>query len=508
MVSMTVLVMKEQVNYENIANVRSLFVLSRAFSRQIPGFAIGTTIVMREVGVRFPRGQELKLPQKNQLRQESDTKNRNTVLGVLNHANIKFSERDLLVLAQPGIDEGELYWKSIEDFLNFAAVVASERANISGQSLIDLFDAAKPSILQINDFSNPSLPFGAIMEKIATHYLTQACTAATAAIANDIRQYFRQLNSSQLRSGVDPIRVRNTKDRCMRDFETKANALFVRVLNYAPQESLKQRESLTQTVDSMFRQEFLERCVAIVLPELQSEILSEIKSKIANEMRDLSVVAIGSFSFSNLSARQEQAAESEFRDATNQVDQGLVSGVGFRSLSESLRRAVSDHVKEIEKGRKSEYAAYQETEQRRQAAEAERIRQAALERQQREEAERRRKAEQERQNLLRWQRQEEERRQREREDAARRAEEERQRLIQQQELERQRQEEQQRREQARWEALQRQWAREAREREEQQRREREEEARRRRCREQELEDERRRRRYQADSSSSGGCQVC
>jgi septin family protein len=34
MVSMTVLVMKEQVNHENIENVRSLFVLSHAFSRQ------------------------------------------------------------------------------------------------------------------------------------------------------------------------------------------------------------------------------------------------------------------------------------------------------------------------------------------------------------------------------------------------------------------------------------------------------------------------------------------
>jgi hypothetical protein len=43
-VSLTVLVMKEQMNHENIENTRSLFVLSHAFSCQLPGFAIGTNI--------------------------------------------------------------------------------------------------------------------------------------------------------------------------------------------------------------------------------------------------------------------------------------------------------------------------------------------------------------------------------------------------------------------------------------------------------------------------------
>jgi hypothetical protein len=44
MVSMTVLVMKDMVNHENIENVRSMFVLSHPFSRHLRGFSIGTTI--------------------------------------------------------------------------------------------------------------------------------------------------------------------------------------------------------------------------------------------------------------------------------------------------------------------------------------------------------------------------------------------------------------------------------------------------------------------------------
>jgi hypothetical protein len=95
-VSMITLVMKEQVNYENIEHVRSLFVLSHAFTRQLPGFSIGTTIMMQEVGVSDPKGQRLSLDEKNALRQQSDHRQRQLILDVLNRARLNFSERDLL----------------------------------------------------------------------------------------------------------------------------------------------------------------------------------------------------------------------------------------------------------------------------------------------------------------------------------------------------------------------------------------------------------------------------
>jgi hypothetical protein len=128
MVTMTVLVMKDQVNHENVDHARSLFVLSHAFSRELPGFAIGTTIMMRDVGIRVDRGTKPSLTERNQMRQHSDTDQRVRILEVLNRAGILFSDQDLLVLAQPTFDDRDLYWKSIEDFLVFTANVASIRA--------------------------------------------------------------------------------------------------------------------------------------------------------------------------------------------------------------------------------------------------------------------------------------------------------------------------------------------------------------------------------------------
>jgi ribosomal protein L35AE/L33A len=67
MASMIVQVMKGQVNQQNISDVRAQFVLSRAFTRKLPGFSIGTTIMMREVGVRLPKGRKPSIAERNEM---------------------------------------------------------------------------------------------------------------------------------------------------------------------------------------------------------------------------------------------------------------------------------------------------------------------------------------------------------------------------------------------------------------------------------------------------------
>jgi hypothetical protein len=163
MASMTVLVMKDQVNQENIPHVRSLFVLSHAFIREVPGFEIGTVIMMRDIGVR---GRNLSLDEQNKMRQAADVTQRQKIIEVLDGAELEFSEENLLVLAQPNFDPPDLYWRSVQDLLVFTADIASTRANISGASLLDLFKEAKPSIMQVQDFSNPSIPFEQILNNI------------------------------------------------------------------------------------------------------------------------------------------------------------------------------------------------------------------------------------------------------------------------------------------------------------------------------------------------------
>jgi hypothetical protein len=257
MVSMTVLVMKEQVNRENIENVRSLFLLSHAFSSQLPGFSIGTTIMMRDVGIRYPRVQKLTVHQKNCLRQKADEEQRGKIMELLNENHISFSERDFLVLAQPEFDEANLYWESINDFLYFLANIAANRSHVSGNSLLDLLQEAKPSIMQVTDFSNPSIPFNTIVQNIVDRYLKKASSTTIADGENEIKTRIMQLSSAHLRGGLDARFVGDIIAKWIRAFEEKAEQLFPHLLEYSPDQAEEHRELIKNSIEMITNRLFV-----------------------------------------------------------------------------------------------------------------------------------------------------------------------------------------------------------------------------------------------------------
>jgi hypothetical protein len=358
LVSMTVLVMKDLVNHDNVESVRSLFDLSHAFSRHLPGFEIGTTIMMREVGIRYPRGKTLTLDQKDQLRQQSDVKQRGMILDVLNRARVAFSEDDLLVLAQPTFDDPDLYWKSINDFLFFAVHVAEKRKPISGKSLLALFGEAKPSIMAITDFSNPSIPFEQIMQNITNRYLKEAQDIAIAAVEPDVRDHMALLNSGSLRAGIDIYFVADAVVRCIRAFEIKAEELFPNALGYSPENTEKYRQSIKENVESISNTLFVKQCISVLIPDLRAEIVKGIVDAIDVELRSVPIENIGVFPFTDLSSRYEESAIGQFEIASGTVHRGILTSPEFKHLIAELRKQVSNHVKDVEVHRKQEHAQY------------------------------------------------------------------------------------------------------------------------------------------------------
>jgi hypothetical protein len=82
---------------------------------------------------------------------------------VLKDSTIRFQGRNFKVLAQPTFGDGQLYWKSIEDCLQFAKAAEDGRSVISGSFLYGLFNEANPEIMNGSDFENPNIPFEAIL---------------------------------------------------------------------------------------------------------------------------------------------------------------------------------------------------------------------------------------------------------------------------------------------------------------------------------------------------------
>jgi hypothetical protein len=409
MASMTILVMKEQVNLENIENVRSLFVLSHAFSRQLPGFSIGTTIMMRDIGIRRERGQELTLDEKNHLRQKCDEEQRTKIMKILNDNLIAFSETDFLVLAQPQFDDSDLYWKSIEDFLNFMLLIAVKRGHISGQALLQLFEEAKPSIMQITDFSNPSIPFSQIMQNITDRYLKEASSTANSGGEEDIKKLLIELKSDNLRRGLDVQFVGDIIVKWISIFEAKSEELFPHLLEYSPEQTEQYRELIRNQIETTSNQLFVKRCIDVLLPEIESEIIEGIKQDIEQEMNEIPVANLGCFPFTTLSSRQEQEGESRFNRSVMMIHPDIPKSQKFRKLIAQLRADISEYMKDIETAKRHQYAEYLREEQTREKDARDAKYQKDFEKLGKEEAEKRLKLEEERDAAERRRNEEEQR---------------------------------------------------------------------------------------------------
>jgi hypothetical protein len=370
MSSMTLLVAKSQVNLENIDSIRSLFVLSHAFSRDIPGFTIGTAIMMREVGVRLPRGTELTLQEQNQIRQAADEAQRDIILQVLNDAQIKFCTDDFLVLAQPFFDQEELYWNSMNDFLLFAAQIASQRATITGKTLIQMFHEAKSSIMKISDFENPRIPFAEIIDNIVLSDLKAASDAAMANLEYQLQPYFQSLSSSRLREGLDVHFVGQQSVTVLKRFEQNASKLFPHLLDYSKKKTTDTRHQIEFEVQSKCNELFVRQCIDVLLPDLQQEVFRSITTKIQSEMQGLEVKDVKNFNFAHLADQYDSLAKTTFEYSVKMAHEGLFETPACGQSMLALRLLVSIHVENLESARKVEYIDFVEREREREAEES------------------------------------------------------------------------------------------------------------------------------------------
>jgi hypothetical protein len=391
MVSLTVLVMKDGVNHANIDQIRSLFVLSHAFSRDIPGFTIGTVIMMRAVGVEAPEGEHPSLEEMNEIRRRVDDEQRQIILGYLNRASINFSQDDFLVLSQPDVDEVDLYWKSMNDFLIFAASIASARARIPGQVLLNLFNQVKPSILAVRDFEDPSIPFQQILATIACQYLGDATDFALGILGDAIWGHMATLNGDDLRMGPSPGFVVEMVRTCEERFEAKAEQLLPHLLEYSLEDTKAFRNRIMTAVQEAYHDVFMARYVHEVLPELQGAILDEIDAMIKAEVSEVSLPDLGAYQFTPLAERYAEEAVSRLRITTMEVNLQLELQPEYPQTIAEVRSLVFEYVRLLEQDCRQAHTNYMREEAERTRIAREAQFQEELQTVQREEARRRRR---------------------------------------------------------------------------------------------------------------------
>jgi hypothetical protein len=360
MSSVTVLVMKDVINHQNAEAARSLFVLGRAFSRDIPGFATGTVIMMRDVGLDIDAGADFS--EKDDLRRAADSENRTNIRNVLNDKRIPFTEHTSLVLAQPERDlDPDLYWKSIEDFLIFVKKIADARSAIPGHVLCDLFDEAKPHIMQINDFNNPTIPFESILMNYVTRQLNMAQSFAIADISAIVRSEIGLWPADRLRQGVPADFLQRQIRETQAKFTKKANELYPHVADLY---SAKARE-VEDTIDLIVKQScdtaFVDACAQMLVPECLASVVKDVEAEIQMEMDRLATENVSAYGFAHTTWRFQHRAESLLTNLMMTIDQAIIERPEFSNAVDSLAAEVLESLHTWEQRKKRDLEQYQKS---------------------------------------------------------------------------------------------------------------------------------------------------
>jgi hypothetical protein len=213
-------------------------------------------------------------------------------------------------------------------------------------------------VMTVTDFSNPGIPFNQLMESVAVQYLSKASDTVIQALVPKVAAYLAGQSNEALRNGLNVKWVVDTTFSVTHAFEEEADKLLPCVLAYAPQKTKTYCEEIKKAAESICAQKFIERCVAVLLPDIQNNVLQKTKAAIDAEMTDLPVEHVGAFKFIYLSDRHLKTAEEAFRNDVNKIHSGITSSSEFQSLKSSLCTDISGYVTKVEQQRKDEFMTY------------------------------------------------------------------------------------------------------------------------------------------------------
>jgi hypothetical protein len=281
---------------------------------------------------------------------------------MLNENEIMFQGRNFKVLAQPTFDDGQLYWKSIDDFLQFAKAAADARLVISGRFLCGLFNEAKPEIMKISDFENPNIPFESILTKYVRGKLDEARDFAIENLQQTILSQLSDSSLDELRKGspsdlmVEQIKLRHAT------FKNRAGELYPHILQLFPEMSRDLENEIDATIHHTCASAFLAVCAERLIPECKTNIFNNIKTQIEGEMAELDTPNVGVYNFSQMISRYVKHGTSELRNQLLPVDQDIVSLRQFERESAELQAAIEEFIDERKQEKWKKYEVYQQEE--------------------------------------------------------------------------------------------------------------------------------------------------
>lgn len=353
----TILVMKEMVNLENIENIRSLFGVTKLIQGGNARFESGSIIMIRDVGLEDYDGDFDEL---NQERKKQDLSYRKDIIEILNGANVQFTEDNLYVLAQPGFEDEDLYWESIKDCLQFCMTISESRLLIPGSMLIELFEESLPIIMEIENLDNQQLNFAKIFSDIMTRKFNHAKIEAEKLIPSLISAPIFEMNYQMLKNLPKDQYLSYQKQQILKKFEEVGNLEYPHFLDFFPENATTCIFELNRKINEAFENSFLEQCITVVVPVEISVAFHETEERLVDQMNKLDVENVKTFGFADLLQQLQNFAENVSIKSISIVNVAVVQSGEFHQELAKLKINVKNLVEKSEQSKRIQYKQWKQ----------------------------------------------------------------------------------------------------------------------------------------------------
>jgi hypothetical protein len=198
---------------------------------------------------------------------------------------------------QPSTTRLELYWESIRDVLRFARSIANRRRPFSAENLLDLFNQAKPSIMEVEDFENPSIPFQKIFMSLVYNYLRQAVTDSLGLLKAYVENPISGMSRAEVSRYPNLPLIKEAIGQIKAEFRLRAVRKHPDILKLLPQQTRDCEKSIKTRVKDVARDATLSRC-ADFLGEIRCECVTVLESEIDEDVKKLSSNQMSGFGIS------------------------------------------------------------------------------------------------------------------------------------------------------------------------------------------------------------------
>jgi hypothetical protein len=337
---------------KDVVPLTTLFHMSKVIQGTDRQIETGFAIIEHAVDVAGPNGEDLNdgTPEFEQMRRNQDIDRKQTIYRFLAGANVRCSERNLIVLEQPEFEHIESYWNSLRDLMRFWYETATRTLVLPGSALLGLFDKTVEIVTRVFNCENVNIRFDVILTTLIRDEFLKARTTVAVTFDDLFVQPIMRLTIPELKQLRKDRYIAQSQETAVAAFATAANEIHPFVCESFQVIFAEFRDGIRDEIATLIGTTYLNRCVAILLLDKVERLLMKVDAEIQQEFEKLRnhLELVESYPFSKFGSQLSEKTEIKLRKCMDKYDPHICVLRQYTKSVAKLRSEVLSRVDMIE----------------------------------------------------------------------------------------------------------------------------------------------------------------